>query len=172
MADAVPVQIARVTGPENLDEVAALEALSFTNPWTRDMLAREIAQSDVTRLYVLRLPDGRMAAFCKCWLIFDELHVNTIAVDPQRRREGLARLLLQHVLADAASAGARRATLEVRRSNEAALKLYQQLGFSVCAVRPRYYTAPEEDALILWREGLAAALADPIQNALSPDPKP
>ena len=61
---------------------------------------------------------------------------------------------MRHVCPDAAAAGARRATLEVRSSNLAALRLYELLGFAVRAVRPRYYSRPEEDGLILWREGL------------------
>jgi ribosomal-protein-alanine N-acetyltransferase len=60
------------------------------------------------------------------------------------------------VIGEAAAAGARRATLEVRRSNAPAIALYERLGFSVCAVRPGYYTGPDEDALILWRDGLSS----------------
>ena len=57
-------------------------------------------------------------------------------------------------MADAAASGATKATLEVRASNTAAFALYERLGFHVAATRPGYYTKPEEDALILWREGL------------------
>lgn len=149
--------IERLSSEEDLDAVAALEADAFTNPWTREMLARELRQSDVARVYVLRAMGKRVAAFCACWLIFDELHVNTVAVDPALRRRGLAVRLLEHVLADAARGGAEHATLEVRRSNEPALQLYGRLGFVVEAVRPRYYTNPEEDALILWKRGLKSA---------------
>lgn len=154
MGDADALRFEQVTGGGDLDQVCALEAESFTNPWTREMLARELQHSDVARVYVLRLADGAIVAFCTCWIIFDELHVNTIAVAPVRRRQGLGLLLMRHVLAEAARTGAERATLEVRRSNEAALRLYERLGFRITAVRPRYYTRPEEDALILWRDGL------------------
>ena len=153
--------IERVTGDADLDGIVALEAVSFTNPWSRDMLARELVQSAVSRLYVLRTVDRAVAAFCLCWLIVDELHINTIAVDPALRRHGLATRLIRHVMAEAVLGGARRATLEVRRSNTAALALYERLGFAVCAVRPGYYSAPDEDALILWREGLEIGPASP-----------
>jgi ribosomal-protein-alanine N-acetyltransferase len=153
--------IERVTGDADLDSIVALEAVSFTNPWSRDMLARELVQSAVSRLYVLRTVDRAVAAFCLCWLIVDELHINTIAVDPALRRHGLATRLIRHVMAEAVLGGARRATLEVRRSNTAALALYERLGFAVCAVRPGYYSAPDEDALILWREGLEIGPASP-----------
>ena len=145
----------------DLEAVAALEADAFTNPWTRDMLERELRQSEVARVYVLRLPGQPVAAFCTCWVIYDELHINTIAVERNRRRQGLATALMRYVLEDATRDGAVRATLEVRRSNDAAQLLYQRLGFRVSAVRHRYYTQPEEDALILWLDRLDHSIPDP-----------
>lgn len=142
--------IERLTDEADLDAVVALEEQSFTNPWSRDTLVWELRNSDVTFVYVMRLDDRTPVAFCVCWMLLDELHVNTIAVAPAYRRQGLATRLLQHVLADAVARGVTRATLEVRASNQAALKLYERLGFSVTATRPGYYTQPDEDALILW----------------------
>ena len=138
----------------DIDAVVALEAASFTNPWTRDSLVWELGNSDVTRVYLLRDDAGQVAAFCTCWVIFDELHINTLAVAPAARRQGLATTLLEHVLGEAVAAGATKATLEVRASNLAAINLYERLGFHVAARRPNYYTKPEEDGLILWREKL------------------
>ena len=138
----------------DIDAVVALETASFTNPWTRDSLVWELGNSDVTRVYLLRDDAGQVPAFCTCWVIFDELHINTLAVAPAARRQGLATALLEHVLAEAVRAGATKATLEVRASNLAALALYERLGFHVAARRPNYYTKPEEDGLILWREQL------------------
>ena len=146
-----------LTGDDDLDAVAALEARCFTNPSTRDTLARELRQSDTARVFVARIAGARVAAFCACWLVADELHVNTVVVDFPFRRRGLATALLRHVLDTAAREGAGRATLEVRESNEAARRLYERLGFTVTARRRRYYSQPEEDALILWREGLPGA---------------
>jgi [ribosomal protein S18]-alanine N-acetyltransferase len=148
------VHIERIDASSDLGPIVALEHESFTNPWSREALEWELRNSDVTRVYALRGEDGQTQAFCACWVIFDELHINTIAVAPSARRQGLATILLRHVIAEAARAGATRATLEVRESNTPALKLYEALGFTVSARRPRYYTKPEEDALILWREGL------------------
>lgn len=138
----------------DIDAVVGLESESFTNPWPRETLVWELENSDVTRAYVLRDDAGAIAAFCICWVIFDELHINTLAVAPVARRRGIATTLLRHVMADAAASGATRATLEVRASNAAALGLYERLGFHVAATRPGYYVRPEDDALILWREGL------------------
>ena len=148
------IVVERMQSETDLDLVAELEARCFTNPWTREMLARELAQSDVAYVFVLRLPNHPVAAFCSCWIIADELHVNTIAVDVEHRRRGLASQLMRYVMAEAHRRGARRATLEVRASNEPARRLYEGLGFAVAARRRKYYSEPEEDALILWKEGL------------------
>ncbi len=67
MAEANAVRIEQVTGGDDLEQVSALEAESFTNPWTREMLERELRDSDVARVYVLRVGDGPIAAFCTCW---------------------------------------------------------------------------------------------------------
>lgn len=154
--DPAGLVIERVTDAVDLDAVAALEAATFTNPWTREMLDRELRQSDVARVYVVRLPGCRVAAFCACWLVHDELHINTIAVDARMRRRGLATALMKHLLAEAAASGAHRTLLEVRRSNLPAQRLYERLGFTVAAVRRNYYSHPEEDALVLSRATLDA----------------
>jgi ribosomal-protein-alanine N-acetyltransferase len=149
-----PWTIERVVSERDLDAIVELGRSSFVNPWTRDMFTWELQHSDVSYIYVLRTAD-EVAAFCSCWLVFDELHINNIAVKPEARGHGLGTALLAHVLVEAARVGARRATLEVRPSNEAALKLYEHLGFRVAGTRRAYYRNPIEDALILWREGLS-----------------
>lgn len=136
----------------DIDAIAALEAESFTNPWPRETLVWELRNSDVTRIHLLRAEDRTVVAFTVCWVIFDELHINTLAVAPSARRQGLATLLLRHVMAETAKEGARKATLEVRASNSAAIALYGRLGFRIKATRPGYYSNPDEDALILWLE--------------------
>ena len=138
----------------DLSDVLEIEAASFTNPWTRPMFERELVDSGVSHLYVLRTADWPVAAFCMDWIVVDELHINNLAVRPECRRLGIGRVLLEAVFRRAAALGARRATLEVRRSNGAALKLYERLGFSVAAIRKDYYEHPVEDALILWRDEL------------------
>ncbi len=151
------MQVERLRDPgadADIDAIVALESESFTNPWSRQTLIWELQNSDVTLVSVLRRDDGRIAAFCVCWIIFDELHINTLAVAPADRRHGLATTLLRQVMAEAAAKGAQKATLEVRASNKSALALYERLGFQVAARRPGYYTKPEEDALILWRDNL------------------
>jgi ribosomal-protein-alanine N-acetyltransferase len=138
----------------DVDEVLGIEEASFTNPWTRPMFERELLDSGVSHLYVLRMGDGRVAAFCTDWIVVDELHINNLAVRPDRRGLGVGRVLLESVFGRAVALGARRATLEVRRSNAAALRLYDRLGFAVAGIRKDYYDHPVEDALILWRDEL------------------
>ena len=149
------LQIGRAS-PADLPFVEALQRQTFTNPWSADSIRWELEHTDVARLYVVRTGgDPRVIAYCACWMVFDELHINSLAVDERWRRQGVAQRLLRDVLRDAVAQGARSATLEVRQSNEAARKLYEGLGFQVEAVRRDYYQQPREDALILWHRKLA-----------------
>ena len=135
----------------DLDGVLEVEAASFVNPWTRDMFAWELQNPKVSYIYVVRAVKERVVAYCSCWLIFEELHINNLAVRPAWRGRGCARALLEHVLSDAARLGARRATLEMRCSNEVARRLYEGVGFEVAGIRRNYYTNPQEDAVVLSR---------------------
>ncbi len=141
-------------GDADLDGVLAVEAESFTNPWTREMYDWELRNRSVCHIYVVRTDDCAVAGFCAFWFVFDEIHINNVAMRPQFRGHGLGSTLLRHALAEAARLGARRATLEVRASNDGALRLYERLGFHVAATRRNYYTSPVEDALILWHDHL------------------
>jgi ribosomal-protein-alanine N-acetyltransferase len=136
----------------DLDGVLSVEAESFTNPWTREMYAWELRNRSVCHIYLVRTPDSAVAGFCAFWFVFDEIHINNVAMRPQFRGLGIGSTLLRHVLAEARRLGARRATLEVRASNEGARRLYERLGFHVAATRRNYYTNPVEDALILWHD--------------------
>lgn len=147
--------IERVRHEAELQPVLELQTTSFSNPWSADALKWELEHSPVSRLYVLKDVAGQAAGFCACWHLVDELHINSLAVAPALRRQGLGSELMRGVLAKAREEGAVRATLEVRRSNEAARALYERLGFAVEAIRPDYYTNPREDALILWLRDLS-----------------
>ena len=144
----------RLTSRDDLDGMLALDEVCFHRPWTRADYERELADPARCYIYVARA-EGRLVAYCSFWRIFDEAHINNFAVHPDWRRRGLGRTLLGHTLAEAAAAGAPKATLEVRRSNEAAIALYEHGGFLRAGQRRAYYTHPVEDAIILWR-GLPA----------------
>ena len=156
LTDSAPAfVISRASAQDDLTDVEGLQRRAFTNPWGAEALRWELAHTDVARLYLMRSPGGALVAYCACWMIFDELHLNSLAVDIEWRRRGLARRLLREVFRDAVAAGGESATLEVRESNAAARALYEGLGFRVEAVRRDYYQGPREDALILWNRSLA-----------------
>ena len=150
------LSIELLSSPEQIDDVLAIEAASFTNPWTREMYLAELDNGGVSSCFLARDDSGVVTGFCSLWRVLDELHINNLAVLPDRRRSGVASALLTHVLKEGARLGARCATLEVRRSNDPARYLYERFGFSVAGVRRDYYTKPVEDALVLWRENLEA----------------
>jgi ribosomal-protein-alanine N-acetyltransferase len=147
LSEGVAVAFEQVTDPTSADLAAiiALESDSFSNPWSPEALTTLI-RSAATRVYVARDATG-IVAFCACWAVDYELHINTLAVARPHRRRGIGLSLMRFALA---SAKAERATLEVRQSNVAALRLYEKLGFKATAVRKQYYREPDEDALILW----------------------
>ena len=148
--------IEEVTSLDQIDAILAIEVVSFTNPWTREMYHAELENRGVSYCYAAKDETGTIVGFCSFWRVLDELHINNLAVLPSRRRAGVATTLLEHVLREGVALGATRATLEVRRSNEAARLLYERFGFAVTNIRRAYYTKPVEDALVLWRERLNA----------------
>jgi ribosomal-protein-alanine N-acetyltransferase len=141
---------------QQIDDVIAIEHVSFTSPWTREMYVAEFQNRDISYCYLAKSDAGETVGFCSFWRVLDELHINNLAVAPSYRRSGVATALLTRVLDDGAQLGAVRATLEVRRSNDTARLLYERLGFSVVGVRQGYYTRPVEDAIVLRREALSA----------------
>jgi ribosomal-protein-alanine acetyltransferase len=133
------------SGPlEQIDAVLAIEEASFTNPWTREMYLAELENPGVSYCFLANDAEGRPIGFCSFWRVLDELHINNLAVIPGQRRTGVASALLTFVLDEGARLGARRATLEVRRSNDPARYLYEHFGFTVTGVRRGYYTRPVE----------------------------
>ena len=142
------------TSADQIDDVLAVEEASFTNPWTRQMYLAELDNPGVSYCFLAVGAVGNVVGFCSFWRVLDELHINNLAVLPAFRCRGVATELLTHVLKEGVAFGARRATLEMRRSNETARALYERFGFVVAGVRKGYYTMPDEDALILWREDL------------------
>src|SRR6185503_7633574 len=123
-------------GDEDLDGVLAVEEESFTNPWTKEMYAWELQNRSVCHIFVVRTPEQRVAGFCAFWLVVDEMHINNLAIRPGLRGQGIGTRLTKRVMQAAKLLAARRATLEVRRSNEAARRLYARLGFVVTGARP------------------------------------
>ena len=155
-------------GPEDLDEVLAIERASFSMPWSRGAFLYEMQQNRVARCWVMR-EEGRVIGYLCLWEIADELHITNIAVHPAHRRQGVGRLLLQGVLEDARERRLRLVVLEVRPSNAEARKLYDAFAFRVVGRRRGYYYDTGEDALVmearLDRPSGAAASAGNPQKA-------
>jgi ribosomal-protein-alanine N-acetyltransferase len=141
--------VERLTDARDLDGVLAIEELSFNNPTTREWYEGEMQRRDVCFIYVIRTTEQPVAGFCALWLVADEVHINNLAVRPELRGAGLGSRLLAGVLAETAAMGAAHTTLEVRRSNLPARRLYERAGFRTVGVRQNYYTQPVEDALVL-----------------------
>ncbi|UCG38125.1 MAG: ribosomal protein S18-alanine N-acetyltransferase [bacterium] len=156
---------------EDLDEVHRIEVLSYDHPWFREQFQTELARGQVSRCLVAVVeepPDGSrpfpgrvggrsrparevLAGFIMGWLVADELHITNLAVDPARRRSGVAAALLQHITRDAEERGCSWCQLEVRRSNKAARSLYTRWGFREMGVRKGYYQNGE-DAIVMGRD--------------------
>lgn len=138
----------------HFDEVLEIERLSYANPWVADAFHHEVEHNALSRPRVaMTLEEPHtVVGYCVSWLVFDEVHIQNVAVHPRHRGCGLARHLLGRALEEGVDAGARSAQLEVRASNAIALKLYASLGFSVVGVRKGYYSRPREDAVLLHKE--------------------
>ncbi|MDF1562680.1 MAG: ribosomal protein S18-alanine N-acetyltransferase [Deltaproteobacteria bacterium] len=136
---------------EDLDALHAIEVRSFAHPWSRRMLAKEF-EHPWSRQRAARDEAGVILGYLICWLVADECNVLDVAVDPDARRKGVGRALLEDCAEIARAAGSETITLEVRRSNEGARSLYRDLGFRMVGERPRYYDSDHEDAVLLeWQ---------------------
>lgn len=131
----------------DVDAVAAIEAATFPTPWTRDAFVQEM--SNVAARYLVAEEDGVVIGFAGAWIILDESHITNIAVQEAHRGKGVGRQLTAALLQYLSNLGAAYATLEVRKSNLIAQRLYQGLGFIKLGVRKRYYEDNGEDALLM-----------------------
>ena len=135
---------------QDLDDVMEIEKLSFRAPWSRQVFVEEL-ERDWAHVDVLkaREPDAPVIAFINYWLVRDEVHVLNVASHPEHRRRGHGSRLIEHVITFARREACRYITLEVRRSNHGAIRLYRKFGFRPVAIRPSYYVEDNEDALVM-----------------------
>jgi len=143
---------------EDVEAVHQLDLLSFNLPWPERSYRYEITQNPNAMAWVAEVDGGGaqpvIAGMIVVWLIIDEVHIGTIAVHPDYRRQGIGRQLVARSLLACILKGAKNAFLEVRRGNLAAQTLYQQMGFEVVGERRRYYHDNNEDALLMTLEKL------------------
>ena len=145
---------------EDLDDVLAIERVSFQTPWSRGAFRYELTQNRVARCSVVRRGRRLVGYLCR-WEIGHEIHITNLAVHPDLRRHGMARALLGAVLEDARRRGVGLAFLEVRPTNAEALGLYESFGFRVIGRRKGYYFDTGEDALVME----ARLSAEPSESA-------
>jgi len=139
--------LVRVLAPDALDAVLAVDAESFSHPWTRRMYEEELAQADA-QVWIASV-DAEVVGACAFRIQLGELQIHNVAVRLAWRRVGIGCRLVTHALALAAQAGATVAWLEVRQANAGARALYARLGFREVAVRRGYYADPLDDALVM-----------------------
>ena len=132
----------------DLDQVMAIERESFRSPDSAKVFLEEMAR-DWAHVDVVRDPEQRVVAFSNYWVVADEVHLLNLATHPGERRSGHASRLLAHIIDVGRDGKCRFVTLEVRRSNAAALRLYRRFGFRPVGIRPNYYTEDQEDAIVM-----------------------
>ncbi len=134
----------------DIPSVMAIEKVSFPCPWHESTFRGEIQNRPISHpLVVVHSTLNQVIGYLIYWLFGEEAQVNNIAIHPDFRRLGIGEQVLRHVIEELRFKGVKLLTLEVRPSNQAALRLYKKLGFRMIAVRKGYYSYPPEDAFVL-----------------------
>jgi ribosomal-protein-alanine N-acetyltransferase len=136
----------------DLNAIEVIERVSYPTPWSRSMFAGELAKPSSLSLGAFDGETGSLVGYLVISRYVDAWHVMNVAVAPEHRRQGIATALLDRLFEVTASDERRGYTLEVRVSNEGAIKLYEEMGFVARGVRRGYYTDNREDALIMWKD--------------------
>ncbi len=142
----------------DLNAIEQIERRTYPTPWSRSMFAGEIAKPSSICVGAFDSESERLVAFLIIARYVDAWHVMNIAVAPELQRRGIATLLLEHLFELTADDPHRGYTLEVRVSNQAAIRLYERLGFKSRGIRRGYYTDNHEDALIMWKDPMQASV--------------
>ncbi len=134
---------------EDLEEIFAVESRSFEDPWPEEVFRAELRHC-WSHCHVLRRTEtSELLGYIVFWSVADEVHLLNVAVNPDERHHHYGRMLVDFMLGFAAENKARFVTLEVRRSNVAAIALYESGGFRQVGVRPKYYSNNGEDAILM-----------------------
>jgi ribosomal-protein-alanine N-acetyltransferase len=141
----------------DLPAIEEIEQRSYATPWSRSMFAGELSKPSSICLGAFDDETGKLVGYLIISRYVDAWHVMNLAVAPALRRQGIASALLGRLFDQTAGESRRGYTLEVRVSNDAAIKLYEQMGFKARGIRRGYYTDNREDALIMWRDPVPEA---------------
>lgn len=138
--------------PEDIEDIIEISVLSFPTAWAREAFDNEL-KNNLAR-YVVAKIDGNTIGYGGMWIIIDEGHITNIAVHPDYRRLGVASLILKKLINICEEEKCGAMTLEVRKSNINAQKLYKKYGFIEEGIRKKYYADNKEDAIIMWKRDL------------------
>lgn len=133
---------------EDLSEVIAIEQETFSAPWSLEDFRKSIANAE--NYYLVAIIEKKVVGYCGYWGIAGEGDIYNVAVKKEYRRQHIGMQILKELLEIARSRGITAFTLEVRSSNEAAIRLYELMGFERAGLRKDFYTRPKEDAVIMW----------------------
>jgi len=142
---------------DDVPAVVELDQRSFSLPWPERSFRFEVTDNPASRCWVAEV-DGRIVGMIVAWSFADEVHIATLATHTDFRRQGIARILLAHVLKQALLEGAVSSFLEVREGNLAAQEMYRKFGYQVSGRRPYYYKDNNEDAILMTLEGLSIGM--------------
>ncbi len=138
----------------DVDNVINIEEKAYgEHHWSKESFLNELS-NDLARYYAAFDLDGNLVGYAGCWQILEEVHITNIAVSPDFRRQKIGERLLRQIIDDCYKNKAKYITLEVRVSNNAAIKLYEKYGFKSLGTRKGYYQNNNEDALIMWTENI------------------
>ncbi|MEW9096365.1 MAG: ribosomal protein S18-alanine N-acetyltransferase [Clostridiaceae bacterium] len=133
----------------HIDDICEINDLSFSVPWSRMSVENEIVNEN--SLYLVILKDDKVIGYAGIWIILDEGHITNIAVHPNYRSIGIASALLEELIEQCRRHAVHSMTLEVRKSNIIAQKLYEKFNFVNEGIRKNYYSDNGEDAIIMWK---------------------
>jgi len=136
----------------DLNAIELIERASYPTPWSRSMFAGELAKPSSVSLGAFDPETDELLGYLIISRYVDAWHVMNLAVAPDYRRRRIAATLLERLFEVTSGEGRRGYTLEVRVSNDVAIRLYEQAGFKARGIRRGYYTDNREDALIMWRD--------------------
>jgi len=139
----------------DLDEVLAIERVSFAYPWSSRFFQKEF-EVECARSILAEM-NGKIVGYVLFWLLPETVDIHNLAVSGEYRRRGVGRILLHKVIVEALRQSSARVTLEVRKSNLVAQKLYESAGFVATGVRKGYYSDDGEDALTMALDLLPSA---------------
>lgn len=134
----------------DLDRVVEIEKASMPSPWSKELFDEELKRGAAH--YFVVEEEGRVAGYMGYWEAPQEAHIINLAVAPEFRNKGLGQRMMEQCLDFATKRGAQLATLEVRQSNETAQRLYAKCDFRVVAIRKKYYSDNQEDAIVMIKE--------------------